>query len=131
MSPVTISVSTPFRDCLRADGADYVVALVAVHLEDGQVESFGELVHALYLRDQLRGSFGALRLVVLEHLVPEGGGGAVEGDRPVVRLVLPQQLEQRAGEALDGVDHLPRLRDRQGRQRMKCTVHQRISVEEN
>ena len=63
--------------------------------------------------------------------MPEGGGVAVEGDRPVVGLILPQQLEQCAGEALDGVDHLPRLRDGQGRQRVECAVHQRISIEEN
>jgi hypothetical protein len=55
---------------------------------------------------------------------------AVEGDSPVVGLILAQQLEQRAGEALYSIDHLPAARDSQGRQGMESAVYQRIAVEE-
>src|SRR3970040_1946098 len=49
----------------------------------------------------------ALRFVGGVGLVPEGGGGLVEGGGDVVRPLLLQPLEEHVGEAVDGVRRPP------------------------
>ena len=70
-------------------------------------------------------------LVLVEHLVPEGGCLLVEGDGIVGGFKLAYRLEQDKGKAINSAHHLPGPAHRQWRQGMEGAMHQSIAIKQH
>ena len=83
---------------------DEVVGLPVGQLDRGDAEGGGGVADEGELRDQLRRRLGALGLVLVVQVVPEGGAPGIEDDGDVGAFVVLQQAGEHIGEAEDGVD---------------------------
>ncbi len=115
---------------LARERADQVVGLVAIQLEDREVERADHALDVGQRLAELLRHRVALRLVGLEFLVPRGRRVGVENDREVGRVEAVEQVEQRVGEAVDARgDAAGRRADRVGREREMGAVGQRHAVQ--
>ena len=91
---------------LPGQGAQHVVGFVALHLEDGEVEGADDLLDAVHLDGHLLGGFDPVGFVGFILVVAETLAH-VEGHGDVVGLLVPQDVEEHGGEAVDGIGQLP------------------------
>ena len=103
-------------------GGDDVVGLVAVLLDTGDVEGLHGVADQLELRPQLLGRRGPVGLVGVVERVAEGGGGMVQHDSQMRRLLardaVANQPPEHVAEAGHGADRQPVRLARQRRQRV-------------
>ncbi len=89
---------------LAAERAQDIIGFIVIKFKDGNVEGFHQLPDPTQLIDQLLRGLGALRLVLVEHLVAEGGRRFVKGDGVVGGFELIDGLEQHQGKAVNSAD---------------------------
>jgi hypothetical protein len=86
----------------RGQGGDHVVGLPALELDIGVAEGLDQRAEVWELLAQQVGRRLARPLVGLEDLLAVHRAG-IPGDRDAARLVVAEQLEQHAGEAVERV----------------------------
>jgi len=82
------------------------------------------------LRDEKVGSLGPVPLVVLDHVVAEGGLRPVKCHPDATRIHIPHQVDQHGGEPVDGVRHHARPRGQVDGQSEEGPEYERVTVEE-
>jgi hypothetical protein len=116
---------------LGGEGGDHVVGLVAL---DGQRRNAQRLEHFLDEREltpEVRGRLAATGLVFRVRFGAESLPRDVERDRQVSGVLIPEQVDQHGGEAVDGVCRLAR---RGGevlhRKRVEGAIGKRMAVQQ-
>jgi len=114
--------------CQRGDD---VVGLETGLLEQREPKGLHDLAHEPHLLAEDVGRFGAVRLVVVDGLVPEGRLGSIErhGDR--IGLVVAQQVDEHRREAVHRVGDLPAGGREIGRQGEERPVGEGVAVDEH
>ncbi len=119
------------RAGLRGEGGDDVVGLVAGGGQVADAERVQHLEDEADLAAELIRGLRPAGLVLDVLLVPEGRLGPVEGHRDPGRLLVPQDVDEHRGEAVDGVGGLARRgREVLHREREERPVRQRVPVEQ-
>ncbi len=119
------------RAGLRGEGGDDVVGLVAGGGQVADAERVQHLEDEADLAAELVRGLRPAGLVLDVLLVPEGRLGPVEGHRDPGRLLVPQDVDEHRGEAVDGVGGLARRgREVLHREREERPVRQRVPVEQ-
>jgi hypothetical protein len=107
---------------------DHVVGLDSGDLEHWYPQRLDQAPDVRLLRPKVVGQRGAMLLVALVERAPEGLPRRVEHADHPGRILVAQQLRQHSGEAEHGVRGKPAV-GRQGRQRVKGTMHVGASVD--
>ena len=119
------------RAGLRGEGGDDVVGLVAGGGQVADAERVKNLEDEADLAAELVRGLRPAGLVLDVLLVPEGRLGPVERHRHPGRLLVPQDVDEHRGEAVDGVGGLARRgREVLHREREERPVRQRVPVEQ-
>ncbi len=69
------------------------------------MKGFYQLSYPSQLLDQFVGRGGSLCLILVKHLVPEGGGFGVKGNSVAGGFEVVYRLEQHLGKAVNGADY--------------------------
>ena len=112
------------------EGADEVVRLIALLLHIADAHGGEHLLERGELHDELLRRRRAGALVVLEHLVAEGGGVQVERDAEIVGPFLFEDLKEELDEAEDGIGGEAVL-GREAVDGVEGAVHEAVPVDEN
>ncbi len=116
---------------LPGQRGDHVVRLVVLLLQDLDPHRGQDFLDQRDLTGELLRGGRPVGLVLREGLTAEGLPGDVERDRDVVRLLVPQDVDQHGREAVDGVRGLPGGRGEVlRRQREEGSVGHRMAVHE-
>ena len=119
------------RAGLGGEGGDDVVGLVAGGGQVADAERVQHLEDEADLAAELIRGLRPAGLVLDVLLVPEGRLGPVERHRDPGRLLVPQDVDEHRGEAVDGVGGLARRgREVLHREREERPVRQRVPVEQ-
>jgi len=84
-------------------GGDQVVGFETILFQSGQVQALDDFLNVGELHGQLFGHGGPVGLVLRIFPVPKGRGLGVEGQGQILRLALPEDLEQHIGDAERGI----------------------------
>ena len=95
------------------------------------LQGLDDLADQAHLLAQDVGRLRPTRLVVVDHLVAEGGLGPVEGDRDVVGVVVLDQVDEHRREPEHGVGDLPGRGGHVGGQGEEGPVGERVAVDEH
>jgi len=115
---------------LPGQGSQDIVRLETLFGEDRDIQGFDNLFDALDLCVQLLRSALAVAFIRVIHVVAEGPAN-IERHSDVFRLLIAQDIEQHRAEAKDCIGQLTRGRAHIGRQGVKRSEGQAVSVDQD